>query len=215
MELPYMEDVRNYEFAPVHNEKVKPSDEQLGAVDDLIESMMLATPDNKTEDALQTETVLNPGYQYLYACLSHRATRPGQVLPDLPAHVRRLMAPPEEVTGEGTSDALRRIGTEFTLEEVRKRKRGEEEEGKGEPEKNGGEPEKKRRSSGAGDAAGPSQTVTEVGAANPVQDFEQLLRNGEALIPGETFNLDYLLLRSRYVNLKFQWRNNWSKSSRT
>ena len=41
IELPYMEDVRNYEFAPVFNDDVKPNEEQLKAVDDLIDSMML------------------------------------------------------------------------------------------------------------------------------------------------------------------------------
>ena len=36
VELPYMEDVREYQFAPVHSDKVRPSEEQLSAVDGLI-----------------------------------------------------------------------------------------------------------------------------------------------------------------------------------
>ena len=36
VELPYMEDVREYQFAPVHSDKVRPSDAQLSAVDGLI-----------------------------------------------------------------------------------------------------------------------------------------------------------------------------------
>jgi ATP-dependent DNA helicase 2 subunit 2 len=185
MDLPYMEDVRNYEFAPVHNDKVRPSEEQLEAVDGLIDAMMLAPPgvqvdeEQDQEDLLQTETMLNPVYQYLYSCMAHRATKPGLVLPDLPSHIRRMMAPPEEVSGEGTSTSLRRVGVEFPLEEVKKKKRGVE----AEPEKNGkGEPKKRKESEGGEEAS--SQSVTEVGAANPVQDFEQLLKQGEALIPG-------------------------------
>ena len=50
--------------------------------------MMLT--DGEGGDLLATETVLNPGYQYLYSCLTHRATRPGQLLPDLPPHIRDL-----------------------------------------------------------------------------------------------------------------------------
>ena len=40
VELPFGEDVRQYYFAPLWNEKVTPSDEQLQAVDDLIEALM-------------------------------------------------------------------------------------------------------------------------------------------------------------------------------
>ncbi len=36
-----MEDIRQYYFAPVYTDAVRPSEEQLGAIDDLIDSMML------------------------------------------------------------------------------------------------------------------------------------------------------------------------------
>ena len=41
VELPYMEDVRDFEFAPVYNDSVKPNGDQLQAADDLISAMML------------------------------------------------------------------------------------------------------------------------------------------------------------------------------
>ena len=175
VELPYMEDVREYQFAPVHSDKVRPSEDQLSAVDGLIDAMMLTGGEG---DLLATETILNPGYQYLYSCLTHRATRPGQLLPDLPPHVRRLLTPPEEVT-RGLGAAMRRMEAEFPLEVVVAKKRGAEE------EENKGEPEKKKDKISATDGAGPSGEsipVTEVGSSNPVRDFEQLLRNGESLV---------------------------------
>ena len=64
-ELPYMEEVREYQFAPVHSEKVGPSGAQLGAVDALIDAMMLTggggSGGGAEEDLLPTETILNPG----------------------------------------------------------------------------------------------------------------------------------------------------------
>jgi hypothetical protein len=36
-----MEDIRTYNFAPLWNEKVKPTDEQLNAVDGLIDSLLI------------------------------------------------------------------------------------------------------------------------------------------------------------------------------
>ena len=183
VELPYMEDVREYQFAPVHSDKVRPSDDQLSAVDGLIDSMMLTGGGDGQGDLLATETILNPGYQYLYSCLTHRATRPGQLLPDLPPHIRSLMAPPEEVT-RGLGAAMRRMMEEFPLEAVvagKGSKRGAEEE-----EKNKGEPEKKKDKTSNFDQAagtsGESLSVTEVGSSNPVRDFEHLLKNGESLV---------------------------------
>ncbi len=38
-----MEDVREYTFAPIYNESVRPSRQQLDAMDGLVESMMLST----------------------------------------------------------------------------------------------------------------------------------------------------------------------------
>ena len=41
IELPFMEDMRHYEFAPVFNDECKPTDQQLAAMDQLVDSMML------------------------------------------------------------------------------------------------------------------------------------------------------------------------------
>jgi len=42
--MPFMEDVRHFSFAPLFNDVVKPSQEQLDAVDDLIDAMTVTDP---------------------------------------------------------------------------------------------------------------------------------------------------------------------------
>jgi hypothetical protein len=42
--MPFMEDIRYFSFAPLFNESVKPSDEQLAAVDNLITAMEVKDP---------------------------------------------------------------------------------------------------------------------------------------------------------------------------
>ena len=44
VEMPFMEDIRYFDFAPLYNDVVKPTDEQLRAVDDLIEAMTVKDP---------------------------------------------------------------------------------------------------------------------------------------------------------------------------
>lgn len=41
IELPYDDDVRCMEFAPIYNENIRPSEEQLQAMGDLVDAMML------------------------------------------------------------------------------------------------------------------------------------------------------------------------------
>ena len=41
IQTPYMDDLRHFQFAPLWNDKTRPSAEQLEAMDQLIDSMML------------------------------------------------------------------------------------------------------------------------------------------------------------------------------
>ncbi len=42
--MPFMEDIRYFNFAPLFNDAVKPSDEQLEAVDKLIDAITVDDP---------------------------------------------------------------------------------------------------------------------------------------------------------------------------
>jgi len=44
IEMPFMEDIRYFNFAPLFNDVVKPTQEQLDAVDDLIDAMKVDDP---------------------------------------------------------------------------------------------------------------------------------------------------------------------------
>ena len=91
-ELPYAEDVREFEFGRLYDDSHRPSEEQLGAMDELIDAMMLVGEDDGTEvDKVNTEEILNPYYQHLYTTLTHRALHAGQVLPPVAEHIRRMM----------------------------------------------------------------------------------------------------------------------------
>ena len=79
VELPFMEDIRSYPFAPLSIDTVK--QEQLDAVDELIDDLLVVDSEetDEKENVLRVEPkeVLNPYYQHLYACLTHRVLHPG------------------------------------------------------------------------------------------------------------------------------------------
>ncbi len=82
VELPFMEDIRSYPFAPLSIETVK--QEQLNAVDELIDDLLVVDSEETDgkENVLKVEPkeVMNPYYQHLYACLTHRVLHPGTQL---------------------------------------------------------------------------------------------------------------------------------------
>ena len=96
IELPFDEDIRSFWFHPLesNNDKTKPSDEQLQAVDDLIDSMM-----DSSGDGIETRELVNPFYQHLYNCLTYRALNPGKILPDFDKndHAKSIMSQSNEI----------------------------------------------------------------------------------------------------------------------
>uniref|UniRef100_A0A8C6Y2L3 X-ray repair cross-complementing protein 5 n=1 Tax=Naja naja TaxID=35670 RepID=A0A8C6Y2L3_NAJNA len=89
VQLPYMEDLRHYMFSSLkNNKKCAPTEEQLSAVDSLIDSMSLVC-EGDTEgtvvDIFKTNKFPNPLFQRLYQCLQHKAFHPDA---------------PQEVTGK-------------------------------------------------------------------------------------------------------------------
>ncbi len=63
----------------------------------------------------------NPCYQHLYRCLAARATRPGQVLPEVDADVKAMLSSPAEVLKAAQSH-LQSIDRLFKREVVEKKK---------------------------------------------------------------------------------------------
>lgn len=68
--MPFMEDVREFCFAPLD----KNTPEELEIMENLIDSL--------TEDQEKFEPGLNPSFQHLCESLTYRVLHPGRVLPE-------------------------------------------------------------------------------------------------------------------------------------
>lgn len=179
-----MEDVRDFVFAPLVSEKSKPSDDQLKAIDGLIDALLV---EDGVEHDIQPSSTLNPFYQHLYTCLTHRALHPGRVLPEPDEHNTAIMAQPEKLK-EASKDPLSQIAKVFKLENVQKPKKkltGDSAFGKRDADDNEeNEPKRPRTQDFQLTDAMPS--IDNISTVTPVQDFESLLRSGiqfSALVP--------------------------------
>jgi len=160
VELPFAEDLRYMEFPSLP----AVSEEQTELMDDLVEQMMLS---NDTADVFPVEQILNPSHQNMFHALTHRALRPGEMLPGPSQHVVASVSPPEEILrcAEPLLLRMKEIFKTKLKEDPRKRKQSEGEEGGGEADS------KKRRR----EEAEEETEVTHVGRVSPSEDFRYLL----------------------------------------
>ncbi|XP_002712509.1 X-ray repair cross-complementing protein 5 isoform X2 [Oryctolagus cuniculus] len=125
VQLPFMEDLRQYMFSSLkNNKKFTPTEAQLNAVDALIDSMSLVKKDEEegtVEDLFQTTKIPNPEFQRLFQCLLHRALHPQEPLPPIQQHILNMLDPPAEVTAKSQTP-LSKIKSLFPLTEAIKRK---------------------------------------------------------------------------------------------
>ena len=170
LELPFMEDVRQFYFPPLTTEKAKPSKEQLEAVDDLIDALLV-----KDDDKIDTRQKLNPYYQHLYQCVTFKALNPGRVLPKLRDFAAEIMDQPKDLE-EKAKPVLEKISKLFKTEVIEKKRgklTGEEVFGNFTMK---GENEAKRPKLDLSLSSGPK--VDKVGTVNPSEDFKNMLENG-------------------------------------
>uniref|UniRef100_A0A8C7EL92 X-ray repair cross-complementing protein 5 n=1 Tax=Neovison vison TaxID=452646 RepID=A0A8C7EL92_NEOVI len=187
VQLPFMEDLRQYMFSSLkNNKKYIPTEAQLSAVDALIDSMSLVKKGDKEdtiEDLFPTSKIPNPQFQRLFQCLLHRALHPQERLPPIQQHILNMLDPPTEVTAQ-CQIPLSKIKTVFPLTEAIKKKdqvtaqdifQDNHEEG----------PTSKQLKTEEG-AAGFSVSslaegsVTSVGSVNPAENFRVLVRQKKA-----------------------------------
>ncbi|XP_066431656.1 X-ray repair cross-complementing protein 5 isoform X2 [Eleutherodactylus coqui] len=182
VQLPFMEDLRHYLFSSLNNnKKVKPSDEQLAAVDSLIDNMSLVHEDEEgVEDLFKPSKIPNPRFQRLFQCLQHKAIHPDDPLPAIEQHLLDLLQTPAEVTTRCKA-ALAKVKSCFPLQEAGKKK--EQITAQHMFPDNKQEPEPKRMKTEDEDfsishlADG---NVTSVGSVNPADDFRVLVRQKTA-----------------------------------
>ncbi|XP_036195657.1 X-ray repair cross-complementing protein 5-like [Myotis myotis] len=186
VQLPFMEDLRQYMFSSLkNNKKYTPTEAQLRAVDALIDSMSLVKKDEEgdiIEDLFPTTKIPNPQFQRLFQCLLHRALHPQEPLPSVQQHVLNMLDPPTEVTAN-CEIPLSKIKTLFPLTEAIKKKdqltaqdvfQDKHEEG---PNSKKLKTEEEAHFSLSSLAEG---TVTKVGSVNPAENFHVLVRQKNA-----------------------------------
>ncbi|NXD37194.1 XRCC5 protein, partial [Copsychus sechellarum] len=184
VQLPYMEDLRQYVFSSLKNsKKCLPTADQLSAVDSLIDSMNLVHEDGETfEDLFKPSKIPNPHFQRLYQCLQHKAFHPDKPLPPIEQHLLEMLEMPC-VVRERCQAPLERVKALFPLKEVGKKK--EEKTAQDIFKDNEDEPSLKNPK--IEDEEGSFSimklaegNITSVGSVNPAEDFRILVRKKNA-----------------------------------
>ncbi|NXO15264.1 XRCC5 protein, partial [Oriolus oriolus] len=184
VQLPYMEDLRQYVFSSLKNsKKCNPTADQLSAVDALIDSMSLVHEDGETfEDLFKPSKIPNPHFQRLYQCLQHKAFHPDKPLPPIEPHLLEMLEVPC-VVRERCQAPLERVKALFPLKEVRKKK--EEKTAQDIFKDNEDEPSlKKPKIEDEEESFSIMKlaegNITSVGSVNPAEDFRILVRKKNA-----------------------------------
>ncbi|XP_022423341.1 X-ray repair cross-complementing protein 5 [Delphinapterus leucas] len=183
VQLPFMEDLRQYMFSSLkNNRKCTPTEAQLSAVDALIDSMSLVKKDEEEgtiEDLFPTSKIPNPQFQRLFQCLLHRALHPQEPLPPIQQHVLNMLDPPTEVTAK-CQVPVSKIKTLFPLTEVLKKKDQVTAQDIFPDNHEEGPTSKKLKTEGDEAHFSISSlaegSVTRVGSVNPAENFRVLVR---------------------------------------
>ncbi|XP_037379903.1 X-ray repair cross-complementing protein 5 isoform X1 [Talpa occidentalis] len=183
VQLPFMEDLRQYMFSSLkNNKKYTPTEAQLSAVDALIDSMSLVKKDEEEdtiEDLFPTTKIPNPHFQRLFQCLLHRVLHPQEPLPAIQQHILNMLEPPMEVTAK-CQIALSKIKTLFPLTEAIKKRDQVTAQDIFQDNHGEGPTSKKFKTEEGGANFSISSLaeghVTSVGSVNPTENFRVLVR---------------------------------------
>ncbi|CAO2624911.1 X-ray repair cross-complementing protein 5 [Lemmus lemmus] len=183
VQLPFMEDLRQYMFSSLrNNKKCTPTEAQLSAVGDLIDAMSLvrkSEEEDTIEDLFPVSKIPNPEFQRLFQCLLHRALHPQDRLPPIQPHILSMLDPPTEMKAK-CEIPLSKVKTLFPLTEAIKKKdqvtaqdifQDNHEEG---PAAKKCKTEKEETHVSISSLA--EGNVTKVGSVNPVENFRVLVR---------------------------------------
>ncbi|MEE6488801.1 hypothetical protein FKM82_015384 [Ascaphus truei] len=179
VQLPYMEDLRQYMFSSLkNNKKFTPTDTQLSAVDSLIDNMSLVYDDGESiEDMFKPSKIPNPQFQRLFQCLQHKAFHPEEPLPPIDQQLLDMLERPRDVTA-GCQAHLEKIKACFPLQEASKRKEQktaqdifQDKNDESAAKKAKGEEDDNFTLSQMADG-----NVTSVGSVNPAENFRDLVK---------------------------------------
>ncbi|NXN99642.1 XRCC5 protein, partial [Rhinopomastus cyanomelas] len=185
VQLPYMEDLRQYIFSSLKNrKKCIPTEDQLSAVDSLIDSMNLVCEhdDGETfEDLFKPSKIPNPHFQRLYQCLQHKAFHPSEPLPPIEQHLLEMLEMPCRVR-ERCQASLEKVKALFPLKEVGKKKEMTAQDifKDNEDGPNAKKPKMEDEEGSFSIIKLAEGNITSVGSVNPAEDFRILVRQKNA-----------------------------------
>ncbi|KAG6970164.1 hypothetical protein JG688_00004992 [Phytophthora aleatoria] len=186
-QLPYEEDVRNYEFAPLKTRKYTPSDEQQSLADKLVDSLSI-----RDDKADEVGACFNPVIRRFFHAVSMRALDESAGVPALPSYLESSlkMDPGRQ---EKISSLIESFGDAFQLKEAVKKAKDRKKKSfwSDVPTASIKEEDlKEENDEAAGDAGSDleldlddlldSGDVTSVGSMNPIADFEALVESSQS-----------------------------------
>lgn len=201
IQLPFAEDEISFMFPQLRGSKTKPSDEQLEAMENLIDSMDLMTAlddESGLQEAFDTKKTLNPLHQHVCRSICHRALNPTSELSNIEEELLKIIDVPEQLK-ESSQEIMEKLKELFELEEVvipvKKifpvSKTGDDEEDEPLDE----------------DLLDPGSrsNIVEVGTVTPAEDFHLLMKKGEHFgkVAGQIANVIYDLI-FRTTNLQLE-----------
>ncbi|TDH67454.1 hypothetical protein CCR75_005968 [Bremia lactucae] len=188
-QLPYEEDLRNYEFPPLKTRKFIPSDEQQLLADKLIDSLSIR--DDKIDEVGKC---FNPVIRRFFHAVSMRALDESAGIPPLPAYIESNLKM-DPIRQEKISDLIERFGDAFQLKEAVKKAKDRKKKSfwSDVPTASIKEEDLKEEinEEAPGEDAGSdleldldelldSGNVTGVGPMNPIADFEALIESSQS-----------------------------------
>ncbi|EGZ16264.1 hypothetical protein PHYSODRAFT_316299 [Phytophthora sojae] len=188
-QLPYEEDVRNYEFAPLKSRKYTPTDGQQALADKLVDSLSI-----RDDKADEVGACFNPVIRRFFHAVSMRALDESAGVPALPSYMEASLKM-DPARQEKISSLIENFGDAFQLKEAVKKAKDRKKKSfwSDVPAASVKEEDLKEEHDDAagGDNAGSdleldldelldSGDVTSVGSMNPIADFEELVESSKS-----------------------------------
>lgn len=176
IELIFSENKIDFHFPSLVTAKNKPSDEQLAAIDELIDAMDLMTAEENKREAFAMNKTLNPSVQFVYRAISHRAMDPKMPLPKFSEDLAEMFEVPAGIK-KPAEEATKKIKELFPLEEKEKSNHAKWMKKK----RNGSDNEPTTADCAVEPIEGEtrSRNIQEIGTVTPMEDFDYLFRRGE------------------------------------
>lgn len=186
--LPFSEDIRRYSFGSLENVGV--SDEQISVIDSIIDGMDLSNVQNgdgEQSEAFKPKNILNPSIQRQYQCVQNRALHPEEgEIPKVDEYIKRSI----EVLPEHSANCkqyVNKIKDLFPVKVVDK-KGTKANQNVFLQSTESSEPDSKKLKTIGEDKDAMEfrfssllqESVTEVGTAQPIQDYETLIRKSDS-----------------------------------